>query len=126
MALVHRAKPLGKKIEPTTYTKPSGSYLASIWDTRDVNAITVTVETLAQYRTLYVCGGDNVDFDSAATNTINGDVLLHITTAGTYKINVSEHNYISLEFWQTEQEINGRYLAYGTVIVEGAQLVKVK
>ena len=114
----------GTKLEPTVYTKPNGAYLTGIWNVKNINKITVTASAFAQYRTLYVCGGDNANFDSAYGNTLNGTVLLHITTAGTYEIDVSGYDYVAFEFWQTETELNRRYTAYGSVVVEGGQLVK--
>lgn len=127
MALVHKAKPLSGDLKPTTYTKDSATHMGATWYVKNVNEITVTASAFENNsKTLYVCGGDSADFDTPSNSKINGTVLLHITTAGTYKIDVSGYDYIALEFYDSSVGSNlTRYRGSGSVVVEGGQLVTV-
>ena len=128
MALVHKAKPLGGNLESTTYTKDAATQMRAIWYVKNVNEITVTASAFENSnKTLYVCGGDNADFDKPSiSQQINGTVLLHITKAGTYEIDVSGYDYIALEFYDSSVGTNlCRYRGAGSVVVEGGQLVTV-
>ena len=109
----------------TIYYKTGGSYITGIWDTRNATKIKVKA-TIPPTNALYVMGGDNIDFDTSTGNALNGTQILYITDSLEHEIDVSNYDYVALEFYSIEQPYNQRYYGWGTASVSGMQLVKLK
>ena len=106
-------------LKQTTYTKWDSQYGGATFDCTNVNNITVTN---VSGHPLYICGGNNIDFD-AIGNSLNGTVINIIQAGASQNINVSGYNYVALVYYNDSEYSLKRYKAYGTAKLSGAQLV---
>ena len=111
-------------LKSTKYIKETGHYGTAYFDVTGIDSITVTVQQTDKSTTsLYICGGDNTDFDTN-NNEIKGVVLETLASGVTNTIDCSGYDYVAMEFYNSGISINRRYSAAGICIVNGAQCVK--
>lgn len=107
--------------------KKNANYNFLYFDCREVSTITVQNTSSNVNCNMIICygEGDDITFDDAGDNSLHGTTLATITPSNTMEVDVSEHNYIALEWYDTVQG-NHRGSAVGTGIITGAPIIKLQ
>lgn len=107
--------------------KKNGNYNFLYLDCREVSTITVQNTSSVATCNMVICygEGDDITFDDADDNNLHGTTLSTITPSNTTEVDVSDHNYVALEWYDTAAG-NHRGTAAGTGTISGAPIIKMR